>query len=119
MFEKTLAQAEAEYDHDEARAHRVAWSVVKHSYEKVGDHWEKKPHRGPSDERAKSGGPHPHGVSHGGVNVLGHTRAELLERAKSLGIDLGKHATKDDLAEAINMANICETRAALASRKTK
>ncbi len=41
-YEKTLEHAEAEYDGDEARAHRVAWGAVKNSFEKVGDHWETK-----------------------------------------------------------------------------
>jgi cation transport regulator ChaB len=41
-YEKTLEHAEAEYDGDEARAHRVAWGAVKNSFEKVGDHWEPK-----------------------------------------------------------------------------
>src|SRR4028119_869871 len=34
------------------RAHRTAFASLKHSYEKVGDHWEPKAHKGPSDERA-------------------------------------------------------------------
>ena len=33
-----------------------AYDALKHSYEKVGDHWEKKAEKGPSDERAKVGG---------------------------------------------------------------
>ena len=44
-YEETLEHAEQEYGGDEARAHRVAWASVKHSFEKVGDHWE------PKDER--------------------------------------------------------------------
>ena len=34
------------------RAHRTAFSALKHSYEKVGDHWEAKDHKGPSDAQA-------------------------------------------------------------------
>lgn len=53
----------------EQRAHRVAYAALKHSYEKVGDHWERKGHRGPSDERAESGGPNARGRSRGGVDA--------------------------------------------------
>lgn len=34
------------------RAHRTAFAAVKHSFEKVGDHWEPKAKRGPSDTQA-------------------------------------------------------------------
>src|SRR4051794_3121403 len=34
------------------RAHRTAFSSLKHSYEKVGDHWEPKDKKGPSDKQA-------------------------------------------------------------------
>lgn len=44
-YEKTLENAEREYARDEARAHRVAWSAVKHGFEKTGDHWEAKPEK--------------------------------------------------------------------------
>jgi cation transport regulator ChaB len=32
------------------RAHRVAYGAVKHKFQKKGDHWEPKGHKGPSDE---------------------------------------------------------------------
>lgn len=38
--------------HDQDRTARTAWSAVKHTHEKVGEHWEPKDHNGPSDERA-------------------------------------------------------------------
>lgn len=34
------------------RAHRVAYSALKHKFEKKGDHWVKKDGMGPSDPRA-------------------------------------------------------------------
>ena len=34
------------------RAHRTAFAAVKHSFEKVGDHWEPKQEKGPSDAQA-------------------------------------------------------------------
>src|SRR5687768_14501140 len=64
------------------RAHRTAFSSLKHSFEKVGDHWEPKDHRGPSDEQAAKGGaaarPGRRRTA-GGVDVMGHTRDELME----------------------------------------
>jgi cation transport regulator ChaB len=57
-YAETLQSAEKTYDGDEERAHRAAFASVKHSFEKVGDHWEPKKggRKGPSDERAKVGG---------------------------------------------------------------
>src|SRR5215211_5628897 len=34
------------------RAHRTAFASLKHSFEKVGDHWEEKDSKGPSDDQA-------------------------------------------------------------------
>jgi hypothetical protein len=73
---------------------------VKHSFEKVGDHWEPKKRKGPSDERAKhgrGGG----GKSAGGVDVEGHTKDELYERAKKLHIGGRSKMSKQELALAI------------------
>ena len=86
---------------DGERAHRTAYSALKHSYEKVGDHWEAKDEKGPSDPRAKSGGPNAKGKSYGGVDVEGNTKDELYERAKNLGVDGRSKMSKHELAEAI------------------
>jgi len=99
-YAETLDSAEEQY-HDEARAHRVAFASLKHSFEKVGDHWEPKDHKGPSDERAARGGLDRGGRSAGGVDVLGHSKAELYERAKKLGVTGRSSMTKQELAEAI------------------
>ena len=40
-YEETLDSAHEQYDSEE-RAHRTAWSAVKHVAEKKGDHWELK-----------------------------------------------------------------------------
>src|SRR5690349_25104718 len=48
---KTHDSAVEEYGEGE-RAHRTAFASLKHSFEKVGDHWESKEHKGPSDEQA-------------------------------------------------------------------
>jgi cation transport regulator ChaB len=100
-YAKTLDSALETYDGDEERAHRAAYASLKHSYEKVEDHWEAKDEKGPSDERAKSGGPDPKGRSAGGVDVEGHTKEELYERAKQLDVSGRSSMTKQELAEAI------------------
>src|ERR1041384_374191 len=53
-FVKTHDAAVEEYGEGE-RAHRTAFSAVKHSFEKVGDHWEPKEQKGPSDAKAAGG----------------------------------------------------------------
>jgi hypothetical protein len=83
------------------RAHRTAYSALKHSFEKVGDHWEPKDGKGPSDPRAKSGGRNPKGESYGGVDVEGNTKEELYERAKKLGVQGRSSMNKRELAQAI------------------
>jgi cation transport regulator ChaB len=102
-YEKALDSAHEEYG-SEQRAHRTAWSAVKHVAEKKGDHWELKDHKGPSDEQAAQGGrearEHPK-ETRGGVDVKGHTKEELYERAKQLGIEGRSDMTKDELAKAI------------------
>ncbi|HLI57817.1 MAG TPA: ChaB family protein [Actinomycetota bacterium] len=98
-YAKTLESAHEEYDSEE-RAHRTAYASLKHSFEKVGDHWEPKGHKGPSDERAargRGGG----GESAGGVDVKGHTRKELYERAARLGIRGRSSMNKTELGQAI------------------
>ncbi len=98
-YEKTLESAHDQYDSEE-QAHRTAYAALKHSFEKVGDHWERKDEKGPSDERAKrgrGGG----GQSAGGVDVEGHTKDELYDRAKKLDISGRSKMSKMELAQAI------------------
>jgi hypothetical protein len=86
-----------------ARAHRTAMASLKHSFEKVGDHWEPKDRKGPSDPQdARSGrSARRGGNTYGGVDVLGHTKEELYQRAKRLGVRGRSHMSKNELAEAI------------------
>ena len=102
-YEETLDSAHEQYD-SEARAHRTAWSAVKHIAEKRGDHWELKDEPGPSDPQAAQGGraarERPR-RTYGGVDVVGSTKQELYERAKALGIGGRSKMTKEELAEAI------------------
>lgn len=111
-YEETLEHAESEYGGDEERAHRVAWSAVKHSFEKRGDHWEPKNERGPSDPRAAEGGPNASGESYGGVDVTGKTKAELLDEARAAGAHATTHMTKAELGKAIERVNDKATRTA-------
>src|SRR3954467_7858803 len=55
-FAKAHDSAAGEYG-DEKRANQVAWAAVKHSFEKIGDHWERKNggKKGPSDAQAAGG----------------------------------------------------------------
>src|SRR5215213_8358855 len=86
------------------RAHRTAFSALKHSFEKVGDHWEPKKRKGPSDpQAAKSGKAARKGSSktYGGVDAVGNSKQELYERARKLGVKGRSRMTKAELAEAI------------------
>ena len=53
-YAKTHDSAVEQYGEGE-RAHRTAFSALKHSFEKVGDHWEPKAKKGPSDAKAAGG----------------------------------------------------------------
>lgn len=98
-YSKTLESAHEEYESEE-RAHRTAYGALKHSFEKVGDHWEPKESKGPSDERSKSPRGR-NGESAGGVDVEGHTKKELMDRARRLEIKGRSTMSKMELAQAI------------------
>jgi cation transport regulator ChaB len=86
------------------RAHRTAFSALKHSFEKVGDRWVAKDEKGPSDPRAAKGGARARrgeGETFGGVDVYGNTKQELLERARKLGVRGRSTMDKEELARAI------------------
>jgi cation transport regulator ChaB len=106
-YKKTLESAEQEYEGDEERAHRTAYGALKHSFEKVGDHWEPKSGKGPSDEQSAQRGaaarsrPKP---SAEGVDANA-SKAHLLEVAKRLGINGRTRMRKDELVDAIKKAN--------------
>ena len=85
------------------RANQVAWAAVKHAYEKVGDHWEKKDSMGPSDARAAEGR-NSTKKPKGGVNANA-TKTHLLEVAKKLDIRGRTTMKKKQLVEAIQRAN--------------
>jgi cation transport regulator ChaB len=102
-YEETLDSAHEQYD-SEARAHRTAWSAVKHIAEKRGDHWALKDEPGPSDPQAAQGGRAARDrpkQTYGGVDVEGSTKDELYARAKELGVKGRSNMSKKQLAEAI------------------
>jgi cation transport regulator ChaB len=96
------------------RAHRTAFSALKHSYEKVGDHWEGKDggKKGPSDRQAaKSGSSARKGRSDtaGGVDANA-TKSHLMDVARKLDVRGRSKMSKDELVDAIEKANAKETR---------
>jgi cation transport regulator ChaB len=102
-FTKVHDAAEEQYGEGE-RAHRAAFSAVKHGFEKVGDHWEPKAENGPSDERAESGGPNPSGESAEGVDANA-TKKHLMVVARRLDVEGRSTMNKDELVSAIMKAN--------------
>lgn len=103
--QRTFAEAHdsaAEQYGEGERAHRVAYSALKHTHEKRGDHWEPKDHKGPSDPRAASPRSREgHGESFGGVDLFGSTKSELMKRARDLDVPGRSKMSKEELARAI------------------
>ncbi|GAB3533999.1 ChaB family protein [Arthrobacter tecti] len=108
-YAKTLDSAEDQYG-DGERAHRTAYSALKHTHEKVGDHWEEKDHKGPSDEQAK-GGRSTNKKTAAGVDENA-TKEHLYDVAKKLDIPKRSSMSKKELVDAIQKANNKETRKA-------
>jgi hypothetical protein len=102
----TLESAEQDHGDGEA-AHRIALGSLKHSFEKVGDHWEPKDERGPSDDQdAKIGVEarmNPVKTA-GGVDARA-SKTHLLHLATRLDIRGRWKMTKADLVVAIDKAN--------------
>jgi cation transport regulator ChaB len=103
-FAKAHDAAANEYG-DEKRANQVAWAAVKHAFEKVGDHWEKKEggKKGPSDAQA-AGGRNTNRTTKGGVDANA-TKDHLLTLAKKLGVSGRSRMKKKELVDAIQKAN--------------
>jgi len=105
--QRTWAKAHdsAVREHGEGeRAHRIAFSALKHSFEKKGDHWVAKEEKGPSDPQAAKSSRAARASKHetfGGVDYQGSTRAELYERAKRLDVTGRSRMSKAELARAI------------------
>ncbi len=105
-FAKAHDAAADQYGEGE-RAHRTAFAAVKRGFEKVGDHWEAKAEKGPSDEGAAT--PGRKGETKGGVDANA-SKAHLYDVAKRLDVPGRSSMSKDELVDAIQKANARETR---------
>ncbi|MDT5320659.1 MAG: hypothetical protein QOJ56_4950 [Mycobacterium sp.] len=105
--QRTFAKAHdagAEQYGSEERAHRVAYAALKHSFEKVGDRWERKRRKGPSDARAERGGLHNPIPSAEGVDANASKR-HLLDVARRLDVRGRSTMDKSELVDAIKKHN--------------
>src|SRR5690606_2462087 len=103
IYTDTLQSAHESYEGDEERAHRAAYSALKHQYKKSGDRWVKKDRKGPSDEQAARGpttkrrSTDPPAETKGGrVDDEGQTKDELYERAKKLDVSGRSKMNKEE-----------------------
>lgn len=107
-FKETLESAEEQYGTGE-RASRTAYASLKHNFEKVGDHWEPKDQKGPSDPRSKQSSTRAKqegkGETYGGVDAEGHSKDELKSMAKTAGVEVKSNMTKAELARELQKAN--------------
>jgi cation transport regulator ChaB len=102
-FAKTHDAAADQYGEGEL-AHRTAYAALKHTHEKVGDHWEAKDEPGPSDPRSRRSTAEKRrgvGETYGGVDAEGNTKSALYDRARRLGIEGRSKMSKRELARAI------------------
>ncbi|MDM4781293.1 MULTISPECIES: ChaB family protein [unclassified Micromonospora] len=105
-YKKTLESAEESYG-DGERAHRAAYASLKHTHEKVGDHWEPKEHKGPSDPQAAQGTPASRDRDRPtaqGVDANA-SKGHLDDVARRVGIDDPENMNKGELVEGIERAN--------------
>lgn len=93
------------------RAHRTAYAALKHGFEKVGDHWESKDEKGPSDRQAEKSGSaaRKDGETAGGVDANA-SKDHLYDIAQKLDISGRSKMDKDELVDAIQHANERKTR---------
>jgi hypothetical protein len=101
---KTHDSAVEQYG-DGEQAHRTAFKQLKRGWEKVDDRWERKDEPGPSDPRSTHRGRAARdgrGEALGGVDLFGHTKAELYARARRLDVAGRSTMTKLELARAID-----------------
>jgi cation transport regulator ChaB len=97
---------------DGERAHRTAFSAVKHSFEKVGDRWAAKDGKGPSDKQAakKAGAARRSPTKTAGGVDANASKDHLLDVARKLEIRGRSRMTKQELVDAIQKANNRSTR---------
>jgi cation transport regulator ChaB len=109
-WSKAHDSAVDEYGEGE-RAHRTAFAALKHSFEKVGDRWEAKDRKGPSDKQAARSGK---GARKGGKTAEGvdanASKSHLMDVAKRLDVSGRSTMKKDELVDAIKKANAKKSR---------
>jgi hypothetical protein len=105
---ETYDSAMETYGDEGGRARRVAFAALKHTHEKVGDHWEPKGRKGPSDEQAAGPGRTRSEPTAGGVDANA-SKAHLMDVAKKLDIRGRSSMKKDELVHAIEKANNRQT----------
>ena len=106
-FAKTHDSALDQYE-DERRAYQTAFAALKHTHEKVGDHWEPKEEYGPSDAQAE-GGQNTNRPTAGGVDANA-SKKHLYELATRLKVKGRSSMNKAELVEALQKANDRESR---------
>jgi hypothetical protein len=92
------------------RANRTAFAALKHTHEKVGDRWEPKEEKGPSDPQAE-GGVDTDRPTAEGVDANA-SKQHLLDVARRLDVPGRSRMTKPELVEAIMKANRRKSRKA-------
>ncbi|PSK98453.1 ChaB protein [Murinocardiopsis flavida] len=109
---KAHDSAVQEYGEGE-RAHRVAFAALKHTYEKVGDHWEAKASAGPSDRQAANPkaakGRGADKATAGGVDAAA-SKEHLYRQARRLGVHGRSTMTKAQLVTALRKESGRRTR---------
>jgi ChaB len=117
---KTHDSAVGTYGEGE-RSHRTAFAALKHAYEKVGDHWEPKGRRGPSDPQAAQGAPGGGATTQrrptaAGVDVNA-PKEHLMTVARELDVRGRSRMSKPELVKAIQKENDRRTRQARGERR--
>jgi cation transport regulator ChaB len=102
-FAKAHDSALGSYEGDERAANQVGFSALKHTHEKVGDHWEPKEKKGPSDAQAE-GGRNTNRPTAGGVDANA-SKKHLYELATKLDIPGRSKMSKDELVQALQKVN--------------
>ena len=117
---KTHDSAVGTYGEGE-RAHRTAFAALKHGFEKVGDHWEPKGRRGPSDRQAAQGAAGEGATTRRRPTARGvdanAPKEHLMAVARDLDVRGRSRMTKPDLVKAIQKENDRRTREARGERQ--
>lgn len=93
------------------RAHQTAFAALKHSFEKVGDRWQPKGDKGPSDPQATGGRGQRTRPTASGVDVNA-SKSHLQAVARELDVSGRSKMDKQELVDSIKKANASRTRRA-------